>query len=46
VATEAMRTHVQTSLQRTMTRLDPYFQLGHTSDRKFIRKGRGTALPD
>lgn len=45
VATEAMRSHVQTSLQRTMIRLDPYFQLGHTSERKFIRKGRGATLP-
>jgi DNA-binding GntR family transcriptional regulator len=38
VAAEAMRAHVQKSLQRTMIRLDPYFQLREKHGKKFLRK--------
>lgn len=37
-AAEAMRQHVQQSLQRTMIRLDPYFQLGEKHGKRFVRK--------
>jgi DNA-binding GntR family transcriptional regulator len=37
-ASEAMRKHVSTSLQRTMIRLDPYFQLRDNRPKKFLRK--------
>jgi DNA-binding GntR family transcriptional regulator len=38
IASEAMRTHVNISLKRTMVRLDPYFQLREANGRKFLRK--------
>jgi GntR family transcriptional regulator, rspAB operon transcriptional repressor len=37
-AAEAMRKHVKKSLERTMIRLDAYFQLRDARGRKFIRK--------
>lgn len=39
-AAAAMRLHVQTSLRRTMVRLDPYFQLRDKNGRKFVRTSR------
>jgi DNA-binding GntR family transcriptional regulator len=36
-ATEAMRTHVQLSRDRTMARLEPYFQLRERQGEKFVR---------
>jgi DNA-binding GntR family transcriptional regulator len=36
-ASEAMRLHVNTSLRRTMVRLDPYFQLRDKRGRRFVR---------
>jgi DNA-binding GntR family transcriptional regulator len=39
-ASEAMRVHVQTSLRRTMLRLDPYFQLRDNRGSKYARKPR------
>lgn len=44
VAADAMRKHVQTSLQRTMIRLDPYFQLRDKHGKRFIRK-KSRVLP-
>jgi DNA-binding GntR family transcriptional regulator len=38
IATEAMRTHVNISLRRSMIRLDPYFQLRENRGKKFARK--------
>ena len=38
LAAEAMRAHVQKSLQRTMIRLDPYFRLREKHGKKFLRK--------
>src|SRR5215510_3428656 len=38
MAAEAMRKHVKKSLERTMIRLDAYFQLRDARGRKFIRK--------
>jgi DNA-binding GntR family transcriptional regulator len=43
-ATEAMRRHVQKSLERTMIRLEPYFRLREKYGRRFVRKKRGNAL--
>jgi len=40
MAAEAMRTHVQTSLQRTMIRLAPYFRLRESRGKKFLRKSK------
>jgi hypothetical protein len=37
-AAEAMRDHVHKSLQRTMIRLDAYFQLDEKNGRRFVRK--------
>ena len=37
-AAEAMRQHVQKSLERTMIRLDPYFQLREKHGKRFVRK--------
>jgi len=37
-AAEAMRKHVQKSLERTMIRLDPYFQLREKHGKRFVRK--------
>lgn len=42
-AAQAMRDHVHTSLQRSMIRLGPYFQLRETNGRKFIREKRPRA---
>ena len=42
-AAEAMRAHVQSSLQRTMIRLDPYFQLREKHGKRFVRKKRAEA---
>lgn len=39
-AAAAMRTHVQTSLQRTRIRLGSYFQLRDTRGKKFLRKNK------
>jgi len=38
LASEAMRTHVRTSLQRTMVRMDPYFRLRDNRGKRFLRK--------
>lgn len=40
VAADAMRRHVQKSLERTMIRLGPYFQLRDEHGKKFLRKKR------
>ena len=37
-ASEAMRKHVHTSLQRSMIRLDPYFRLRDNRGKKFLRQ--------
>jgi DNA-binding GntR family transcriptional regulator len=39
-ATEAMRTHVNISLRRSMIRLEPYFRLRDDRGRKFARKSK------
>jgi DNA-binding GntR family transcriptional regulator len=39
-AAEAMRKHVQTSLQRTLVRLSAYFELRDQTGRRFVRKRR------
>src|SRR5688572_1204252 len=37
-AAEAMRAHVQTSLERTMIRLEPYFQVRDSYGKRFARR--------
>jgi DNA-binding GntR family transcriptional regulator len=45
VAAEAMRNHIQRSLERTVIRLAPYFELREAHGGKFARKKQRTVQP-